>query len=185
MMPKNHFHKESGIYYANLVLRCAKPHTWVWLAQKIGWHSNFILPLAPLFYNLWGQMVVGFHPCNMPHKCAKFGPRGYFSFWVTGEQRNVLRRRTTRRLQNIYACTSLPMYLWCWGWWIHITIPNQSQVVALIAKKKTTPLYSNIGPWGPHTSIYGENLPLWMCKWSIPITIPNQSQVAALVAKKK
>ena len=25
-------------------------------------------------------MVVGFHPCNMPHKCAKFWPRGYFSF---------------------------------------------------------------------------------------------------------
>ena len=74
------FHKESGIYCANLVLRCAKPHTWAWLAQKIGWHSNFILPLAPLTFVLGAKMVVGFHPCNMPHKCAKFGPRGYFSF---------------------------------------------------------------------------------------------------------
>ena len=143
-------------------------------------------PLGPMTFVLGAKMVVGFHPCNMPHKCAKFGPRGYFSFWVTGEQRNVLRRRKrTRRLQNIYACTSPPMYLWCWGWWIHITIPNQSQVVVLIAKKKTAPLYSNIGIWGPHTSTYGANLPLWMCKLSIPITIPNQSQVAALVAKKK
>ena len=75
--------------------------------------------------------------------------------------------------------------LWMCGWWIHITIPNQSQVVALIAKKKPAPLYWNIGPWGSHTSTYGANLPLWMCKWSKPITIPNQSQVAALVAKKK
>ena len=54
-----------------------------------------------------------------------------------------------------------------------------------LLRKKTAPLYSNIGPWGPHTSTYGANLPLWMCKWSIPITIPNQSQVAAVVAKSR
>ena len=37
-------------------------------------------PLGPLDFVLGAKMVVGFHPCNMPHKCAKFGPRGYFSF---------------------------------------------------------------------------------------------------------
>ena len=54
-------------------------------------------PLGPLTYILEAIIVVGFHPCNMPHKCAKFGPRGYFTFWVTEEQRNVLRRRKRRR----------------------------------------------------------------------------------------
>ena len=31
------------------------------------------------------------------------------------KKKSVLRRRRTRRLQNIYACTSPPMYLWCWN----------------------------------------------------------------------
>ena len=116
-------------------------------------------PLGPLTFVLGAKMVVGFHPCNMPHKCAKFGPRGYFRFWVTGEQRNVLRRRKrTRRLQDIYACTSPPMYLWCWGWWIHITIPNQSQVVALIAtKKKNSHFIFKYRPLGPtYFNIWGK-----------------------------
>ena len=60
--------------------------------------KKFIVgPLGPLTFVLGAKMAVGFHPCNMPHRCAKFGPRGYFSFWVTGEQRNVLRRRRRRR----------------------------------------------------------------------------------------
>ena len=69
-------------------------------------------PLGPLTFVLGAKMVVGFHLCNMPHKCAKFGPRGYFSFWVTGEQRTVLRRRRRRRRWrrklNTISTISLP-----------------------------------------------------------------------------
>ena len=91
-------------------------------------------PLGPLAFVLGAKMVVGFHPCNMPHKCGKFGPRGYFSFWVTGEQRNVVRRRWRRKLDD--SRTSMPalarpctsgvetskhMQVTCWhcGCWDH------------------------------------------------------------------
>ena len=106
------FYFKSGICCAKLVLRCAKPHTWAWLAQKIGWHSDFILPLAPLTFVLGAQKIGGFHPCNILHKCAKFGHWGYFNFWGTVEQRNRLeekekekkeKEKTTEQKENIYA----------------------------------------------------------------------------------
>ena len=71
------------------------------------------------------------------------------------------------------------------GWSIPITIPNQSQVAALVLRKSRPLILTYMGPWGPHTSAYGVYLPLWVYGSSILITIPNQSQVAALVAKKK
>ena len=77
-------------------------------------------------------------------------------------------KEKTRRLQNIYACTSPPMYLWCWNKqaWCHMlaivdawTIMSDNQylspyqtranVAALVAKKKQGLYIHYIGPWGP------------------------------------
>ena len=70
---------------------------------------------------------------------------------VTGrvEAKKLLSRRRQsnyRWLQNIYACTGLPVYLWCWkkhacrlcvgiAWAQH---KNQSPVAAKFAEKKWT-----------------------------------------------
>ena len=44
-------------------------------------------PLGPLTFVLGAQKIGGFHPCNILHKCAKFGHWGFFNFWGTVEQR--------------------------------------------------------------------------------------------------
>ena len=79
----------------------------------------------------------------MGYRCTKYGPCSYFSSYDTGgtrkrlekeeEKENPTKKTTehkeniyaglhpgidketekTRQLQNIYACTSPPMYLWC------------------------------------------------------------------------
>ena len=130
----------------------------------------------------------------MPHKCAKFGPWGYFSFEIQWSNDNGLEKEKekekkkekekekekTRKLQNIYACTSPPMYLWCWNKqacrshvgivdagtimsvWIINTYhhTNQRQEAALVAKKMQAfifkyrplgPTYFNI--WGIFTIV--------------------------------
>ena len=46
-------------------------------------------PLRPSTFVFRAKFVTGFYPRNMAHKCAKFGPWGYFSFWGRGGQRNL------------------------------------------------------------------------------------------------
>ena len=71
------------------------------------------------------------------------------------------------------------------GWSIPITIPNQSQVAALVAKKKRALDINIYGPLGPTYFSIWCLFTIVGVGSSILITIPNQSQVAALVAKKK
>ena len=50
---------------------------------------NIYGPLGPSTFVSVAKTVTGFHPRNMAHKRAKFGPWGYFSFWGRGGQRNL------------------------------------------------------------------------------------------------
>ena len=45
---------------------------------------NIYGPLGPSTFVSVAKTVTGFHPRNMAHKRAKFGPWGYFSFWGRG-----------------------------------------------------------------------------------------------------
>ena len=45
-------------------------------------------PLGLLTFVFGIKMVISCHPCNIFHKCAKFEPWGYFSFWSTEGQGN-------------------------------------------------------------------------------------------------
>ena len=54
-----------------------------WLLRKSGPFVFFIWAPGALDLHLWGQMVIHFHSCIIPHTCVKFGPWAYFSFWST------------------------------------------------------------------------------------------------------
>ena len=152
-----------------------------WLLRKSRPFIFIYRPLGPIYFNIWGiftivgvWMIITYHHTKPePIGCLgcweKAGPL-YFNIGPWGPHTS-----------NYGAY--LP--LWVCGWSLPITIPNQSHVAALVAKKKQALCILNIGPWGPYTSTYVAYLLLLVCGWSLPITIPNQSQLVALVAKKK
>ena len=156
--------------------------TWLpWLLRKSRPFIFIYRSLGPIYFNIWGiftivgvWMIITYHHTKSePIGCLgcweKAGPL-YFNIGPWGPH------------TSNYGAYLL---LWVCIWSLPITIPNQSHVAALVAKKKVGPLYLYIGPWGPYTSTYGAYLLLWECGWLLPITIPNQSQLAALVAEKK
>ena len=84
-----------------------------------------------------------------------------------------------------YSSTYGAHLLLCvYGFLKPITIPKQSLVASLVAKKSFAFIF-NYRPWGSHASIYEAYLPLWMCGWWISITIANQRLGATLVTKKR
>ena len=69
-------------------------HTWVaWLYNMLNWLTQAILPQIDLWILKMDR-----------------GSSAYVQLRVLCSNRN-----RTRQLQNIYACTGRPMYLWCWN----------------------------------------------------------------------
>ena len=70
-------------------------------------------PLGPMTFAVGAQMVLYFHPCNMPTSVQSLGPEATLVFEVQWSKDNGLEKekekKKTRRLQNIYACTSPPL----------------------------------------------------------------------------
>ena len=170
-----------------------------WLLRKSRPFIFIYRPQGPIYFNIWGiftivgvWMIITYHHTTPePIGCLgcweKAGPL-YFNIGPLGPN------------SSNYGAY-LP--LWVCGWSLPITIPNQSHVAALVAKKKQA-LCILYRPMGPLTFICGAKMVIhfhsciiphtcvkfgpWayrVCRWSLPITIPNQSQVAALVTKKK
>ena len=78
--------------------------------------------------------------------------------------------RITRQLQNIYACTGRPMYLWCWNEQAcrsHICIvdaPHQREASGChVCLGKAGPSYINTGPWPPYPCLWGRIIRLNIC----------------------
>ena len=91
-------------------------------------------------------------------------------------------KNQTRQLQNIYACTSPPVYLWCWSEQAcrsHVCIvdaPHQRKASGChVCLGKAGPSYINRGPWPPYPCPMGPNY-MFEHLWS---------QLAAMVANKK
>ena len=83
-----------------------------------GYPGHFILgALGPLSLNMWGpnysKALRGLWATSVPSLYPVV--IGDFLLEVTEQSDLRRRRRRTRQLQNIYACTSPPVYLWCWN----------------------------------------------------------------------
>ena len=91
-----------------LVLRCAKLHTWAWLAQKVWSAQKLSGALGPLSFNIWGPNYSKALQGPMGYKCTKFVNCGYCSFLAKGGRRKRLweekeKEETKQQEENIYA----------------------------------------------------------------------------------
>ena len=103
-------------------------HTWVaWLYNMLNWLTQAILPQIDLWILKMDR-----------------GSSAYVQLRVLCSNRN-----RTRQLQNIYACTGRPMYLWCWNeqacrsHYLHCgcTTPKRSQWLPCLLRKSRSVIY--------------------------------------------
>ena len=124
-------------------------HTWVaWLYNMLNWLTQAILPQIDLWILKMDR-----------------GSSAYVQLRVLCSNRN-----RTRQLQNIYACTGRPMYLWCWNEQAcrsHICIvdaPHQREASGChVCLGKAGPSYINTGPWPPYPCLWGRIIRLNIC----------------------
>ena len=125
-------------------------HTWVaWLYNMLNWLTQAILPQIDLWILKMDR-----------------GSSAYVQLRVLCSNRN-----RTRQLQNIYACTGRPMYLWCWNEQAcrsHICIvdaPHQREASGChVCLGKAGPSYINTGPWPPYPCLWGRIIRLNICR---------------------
>ena len=103
-----------------------------WLLRKSRPFIFIYRPLGPIYFNIWGIFTIVGVWMIITYHHTKPEPIGCLGCWEKAGPLYFNIGPWDPHTSNYGAY--LP--LWVWGWSLPITIPNQSHVAALVAKKK-------------------------------------------------